>query len=384
MLFSSKHDSQVTLVLDIQTSIVRAALVRFGNKTPPEFLYIHSIPLPFKPNVSSGYLVKITLRAITDVIQNILQEVSVRNSTFPAQPLRIVHTHCILSSPWIVSRARTISLRLPKNTKVTKEVVDTHVAVERNELLKNDTENLSVVEEKIFDVRLNGYSVPSWEGRMTRELEISYVVSVAGTRIVKSLRELVQHATSTKQIDFHSSLLLQHIGIQKIMPDRSEYALIHVHGELTDIIVIKKHSCTFFGSYPLGTQGIIRKIARATKTDERTAESLLSLYMGDHLDDSHAQATQKIVSDISRGWIHDLEKLLSQSGTSPSLPENIIISAHAHDAYFIQALESSYPHIHITPLSLEHIAPHVRFARQNERLRILGLCVEAINSIEGR
>jgi cell division ATPase FtsA len=382
MLFSSKSESHVALVLDIQTFIVRGALVCFAPGALPEFLYIHSIPISFKPNVSSGYLVKVTLKAISDAVQHILQEISFRNSTSQNKELlTITRVHTILSSPWIVSRARIIALTFQKDTKITKEFIHSHVAIERDALLKNDTENLSVIEEKIFDIYLNGYSVPQWEGRTTRELEISYVVSVAGTRIIKSIRDILQHSVSVKDVRFHSSLLLQQIGIQKVMPEQSEYALIHVHGELTDIIVVKKHAGVFFGSYPIGTQGLIRKIAHASKSDIHTAESLLSLSMGDHLDISHAGTTRKILDNVASGWVHGLDKLLIHSNISASLPEQVVISAHAHDEYIIRALTTFYPHIHITPLTLEHITPYVTFARNSERLRILGLCVEAINSI---
>jgi peptidyl-tRNA hydrolase len=77
-----------------------------------------------------------------------------------------------------------------------------------------------------------------------------------------------------------SSLLLQYIGIEKVLEPGQNYCLIHVHGNQTDVSLTKRKSCIFFGSYPFGVKNLIDKLAVETKNGYQAADSLLSLYIG--------------------------------------------------------------------------------------------------------
>lgn len=382
MLFSSKQKTELALLLDVQSSIVRGSLVNLKSKSNPIFIFTHAVPIPFKQDVNSGYLVKVTLRAINEVVETVLKELSVRNSSGVIQdlPSKINHVHFILSSPWIVSQAKTLKLSFPKYTKVTPDKLRPYLEEERNKLTGDDADHLAVIEEKVFDVRLNGYSIPNWQNKIIKDLEVSFVISVAGTKLIKSFSGIANKAVPMNKIFFHSCLLLQNMGIQKILKTRADYSLIHIHGEITDVVVINKHSCTFFGSYPLGINSIIRKISLATKTNIQAAESLLTLFMNSQLDPAHSDSTQKSVSQISQEWMTDLLKLLNNTHVPVSSLDEVIISAHSHDQYFLQIFQKLKPQSTITLLSIEDVKSHVDFILQTEKLRIMGLCATAIHN----
>ncbi len=382
MLFSSKQKSELALLLDVQSSIVRGSLVNLKSGNNPTFIFTHAVPILFKPNVNSGYLVKVTLSAINEVIESVLRELSIKNSSGVIKnlPLKIDHVHFILSSPWIVSQAKTLKLSFPKNTKITPDKLRPYLEEERNKLTEDDAEHLAVIEEKVFDVRLNGYSVPNWHNKIVKDLEISFVISVAGTKLITKYSSIANKVVPMNKIFFHSCLLLQNMGIQKILKTRSDYSLVHIHGEITDVVVINKHSCTFFGSYPFGINSIIRKISSATKTDIQTAESLLTLFTHRQLDPVHSDATQKIISQISEEWIVDLLKLLHTTHVPLSSLDEVIISAHSHDQYFLQIFKKFKPQSIVTLLSIDDIKLHVDFILQTEKLRIMGLCATAIHN----
>lgn len=380
-LFSKQHSS-LALLLDVQSSIVRGILVNFQKPNKPEFIFSYAAEIPFKSGTNSGYLVKMTIKAVTETIEASLRELSLRKSSGirDSFPNKINQVHYILSSPWIVSQARTIAVSLKKKEKITKEKIRAIIAEERQKLTNNETDNISVIEEKVFDVYMNGYSVPNWEGLSTDKLEVSFVVSVAGSTMIKNLKDITHRIVSENKVHFHSSLLLQNIGIQKIVPNRSDYSLIHVHGELTDVVVIKNHACVFFGSFPIGIRNIIREIANRNKTDEHAAESLLTLYLNNHLDPSHAMENQKVIEEVSANWTTELENLFKKFDIESLLPKDTIISAHSHDEYFINIFKKYRTNSIIDMLEFEDIKPYVNFSKQNKSLRTLGLCTVAINN----
>jgi cell division ATPase FtsA len=253
---------------------------------------------------------------------------------------------------------------------------------ERAKMTANAADDIRVIEEKVFDVRLNGYSVASWESKHTKELGISFVVSIAGGRMIDRFIEVVEGLVHRKDhVQFHSSLFLQHVGIQKVLPDSSDYALIHIHGELTDVAIIHGHSCSFFGSYPFGIQHIIRTIAQETNTTEDAAESTLNLIVKGDIDPTQAKNESGIIEKMGQAWIAELKKLLTTSPTPEAVPSRVIISARSHEDFFVKSLKSAFPQSSPELLTIEKILPHVAYETHAEQLRITGLYIMAIHSL---
>ncbi len=383
-MFSSHKSSELILILDVQSSIVRGTLVHIQKEALPTVLYTHNVSIPHKPRAQSGYLIKMALKAIGETITETAKHVHVRSSaSTEGIPNKISAVHYVLSSPWTISQAKTLKLSFKEDTHVSRAYIMGMILEERSKFGNAKTDDIRVVEEKVFDVRLNGYSVGSWESKHTRELEVSFVVSVAGGRMIDRFVEVCDHIVRRDAVRFHSSLFLQHVAIEKVMPNYSNYALLHIHGELTDIAIIHSHSCIFFGSYPLGIHGIIRIIANKTKTDEQSAESTLTMSEQGHLDRVHAKKELAVIEDMNQSWVGEFRKLLKTNSISDRLPKHIIISARSHESFFMKCLKTVYPENSLELLTIESIIQHVKFdGTHTEQLRLTGLYVVAIHSLE--
>lgn len=381
MLFSGEQDKLI-LILDVQSSVVRGSLALLKKDDPPHVLYTYSTNIPWKPNTNSSYLIKVTLKAVAESSEAALRALHLMSGA--NVPKKIAEVHFALSSPWIVSQAKTLSIEFPKEVQVNRARIEKIIDEERAKLSpKTGDQQVSVIEQKIFDVRLNGYSVPEWNGMQARQLDVSYTVSVAGTRMLERFIEAAAQAARGRRPFFHSSLLLQHIGLTTVMPERDAYALAHVHGELTDVAVMRKNSCIFFASYPFGVKTLVRKIAATTHTDVQAADSLLTLYTAGHMDQAHAKDSTKIIKDIAMGWSSELKKLFAEQSANCPMPATIVVYAFAHDEFFVQALKEIYPTTHTDLLLIESILPYVSFGERAERRRLTGLYAIAIHSMKG-
>lgn len=382
-MFFSHTNGRLVLILDVQSSVVRGTLVHMREAGQvPLVIYTRETPIAYKAHARSGYLVKNALRAIDDTIQDTLIHLHARRSGGQDIPHTISAVHYVLSSPWIISQAKTLAMSYDKRRIIDRAYINKLIADDRSKLVSDTVENVRIIEEKIFDVRLNGYSVPGWEGQSTDKLEVSFVASVAGGRMIDHFTRACDRAVHHGHVYFHSSLFLQHLGLGAVIHDYSSYALIHVHGELTDVALVHADSCTFFGSYPFGINSIIRTIARETKTDDYTAESLLNMFTEDRLDPAHTEKELAIVRHMGDGWIGEFRKLLKASPTPDALPRHVIMSAHSHEDFFIKDFARAYPASSIELLTMDIISPLVAFDTYTERLRLTGVYVIAIHSIE--
>lgn len=379
-MFSSHKTGELILILDVQSSIVRGSLVHTRVDANPIVLYTHNVVVPYKSHARSGYLIKMSLRAISETITEVTKYLHTISSKGNI-PKKISGVHYVLSSPWIVSQAKTLKLSFKNDTHISKAYIMGMIWEERAKFGDAQDDDIRVIEEKVFDVRLNGYSIASWESKHARELEVSFVVSLAGGRMIDRFVDACDHLVHRKDVQLHSSLFLQHIGIEKVTTNSSSYALLHIHGELTDVAIIHSHSCTFFGSYPFGIHSIIRTIAREIKTDEQSAESILTMSEQGHLDASHAKKELAIIENMSQGWIGELKKLLKTNSVLETIPHNVIISANSHESFFMKNFQIVYPQMSLELLTMENIIKNVEFDVHTERLRLTGLYTIAIHSL---
>lgn len=389
MPFFRNPRTHLELILDIQSAVVRSALVSMPEDAPPCVYFVHTLPIPYRPRQDSGYLIKTTLRAVKETVGESLQELSTLRERLPegqghpriSRKLRAVH--CILSSPWIISQAKTVSVDFPSETVVTEKMVADIVAKERSRSAPDSqTDTITPIEEKIFYVRLNGYSINTWRGKKAKNLEVSFATSLAGERMMERFRGMFRSVVRESRVHFHSSLLLQHIGIERVLPNKSSYALIHAHDELTDVVVIKHRSCVFFGSYPIGIRTITRTLSHSAKIDERTADSALTLYARGELDSNHSKALVETIGKPVKGWALEFDKLIRKEQSVGAIPTDIILSARVHNNLFLRGFRETHPRCRTELLDLSAFDSHIVFREGIERLRILGLCTIGIHTID--
>ncbi len=384
MFFSHKKSDRLSLIIDVQSSVVRSALALYhGNQST--IVFTRDFPIVYKSHARSGYLIKEALLAVEQAVADTIIHVRARHSHDKTFPRHIANVHYVLSSPWIISNAKTISTTFDRRRTVNKDYIEKLIAEDRRKLIAEaGDKDIRIIEEKIFDVRLNGYSVAQWQDHPAEKLDISFVASVAGGRMIDRFIDAVRHAVRHRHVYFHSSLFLQHIGLGVAMEKERTYALIHIHGELTDVALIQDGVCRFSGSYPFGVNGVIRTIAREAHVDAYTAESILNMSISGNMDPDHADREAQIVERIGATWTEDLSALVKGPASSGSLPRTIITSARSHEDFFMRLLSRAYPESALKPLSLDELTPYVCFDAHAERLRTTGLYAIAIHTMESQ
>ena len=371
MSFSSKKSSLV-LILDAQSSVVRGSLCRLTKHERPHIIFSYETPVEYRKEKGSAHLVHQTIKAIKETVHQALR--SIQGETIDT-------VHYVLSSPWILSQGRTVTVEFPKDTKATTDHVIEIVRKQCDEFITEKQASFEIIEEKVFDVRLDGISLEQWHGKKTKKIEVSFAVSVTGSQTLVQLKEACAYATTPERVVFHSALLLQHIAVQQTIPQYKNYTLIHTHGDLTDIVRVHDGTCSFFASYPYGTQTIIRGIANTLKTTPQHAESNLALYEQGSLDASHAHTAHIAIQKAQHTWTAELLKILGDSGSTHTPTEQVLLSAHAHEAFFMHALRSIPEYGTVQRLELDDVRPHI-VCEANVRIsRMTGLYALAIHSI---
>lgn len=378
-LFNRKEKEKLTLIFDIQSSVVRGALVSGMRGRRPSIIHSCIIHVPFRTSAGSSYLIKRTMKAVSDVLEDTHRFMHSLDKKIHDRSLSEVHF--VLSSPWITSQAQVVSINKKHEVKVDEDIVQQIIDTQR-EKMDSDENILAVIEEKVFDVRLNGYSVEDWKDKDAENIEVSYTSSYANKHVVDKFADECVRFISKSHINFHSTLLLQYMGISNIYEHTHNYCIIYLHGELTDIVVVKNGFPIFFGSFPFGVLTLIRKIAKNTKTDTGTAESMLSLLIGNHTDTANFESTKNIIDEITNGWKGELKKMLFSNIGELGIGYDIIVSSRTHEDYFLSCIRSIYQKARVQSLSSDLVQEKVSFSNKGEHIRLLALYASALTDIK--
>ena len=358
MSSSQKLSRQPALILDIQSSSVRGLLVSGKN-----ILFEIGIEISDRVTKNSKDLTENTLEAVTVIVEGILKEFILRKgSDKNYRSVEIAAIHCIVSSPWLISQAQIVSTSFRKETKITSKMITSMLENEKAKPTLHITKEghrtgqLQVIERKVFSVMLNGYPTTNWSGRSAKTLDVSFVVSSAGTQFISKVEDICKTVTSAKQIKFHSALILHYISSTSMVPEAAAHICVHVHNEMTDIVSIGKTGNIHFASYPVGIRTITRRIAVAMGVENHTAESMLSLFANMHLDVTHSRQSSMIVERILHSWSNEYREFLKIADVSHHSPVHVFVSAEKYSKLFARLMRIPSSKVKVEPIT-ENIYP---------------------------
>lgn len=383
MFSSHKAKSEIDLILDVESCIVRGSLVIFDKVDIPKIIFSFTSDVICTSGASDSVLIKATLQSIREVLKATIHFLRTKDNfrQYPDIKRKIRIVHYVLSSPWIVSEAKVLSKTFDRPTEISSKYIADLIYSEQKKLSANSTAPLKVIEQKIFEVKLNGYPVTDWEKRKAENIEVSFNVSMAGSAMIDYFVDSCKHFLRGHKVAFHSSLLLQYIGIENVLDPGQNYCLIHVHGDETDISIIKQKSCIFFGSNSFGVRSLIDSISKKIGSGKQTADSMIILYTGNKLDNIHSKSSIEIIEKSAKEWFDNVNLLVEKQGLTLKYPISIIVTAWAHDDFFCKIIKKFDPDLSVYALSIEDLTDKVYFSNSVERRRLVALHSIAIHSL---
>ncbi len=340
---STKDD--LILVFDIQSGQINGALSALKKDKKLEIVNSRSKLISRTRHMNTNLYIRTMISSLSDLAHEL------------AGSHHISQAQIILSSPWIVSQSKTIKLKFEKDTVITSKLVD-NLIEEASE--KNSFDEDSIyIEKKIFDIKLNGYSVTKYIDRSAGSISISFATTISSNKLLNMIKDTIKKPFSLSKIEYHSSLLLNYISLRKLVTDMNDYIYIHVHAELTDIVVVKNAICAHISSFPMGVNGLIKRVSQGLKMDETIVDSTLSMYKDGKLNaDEKVRITSKL-DEYSNDWLNNYSSLLEKSMSRELLPEIIYISATSRVDIYKDILKSKFSEdIHFFDLDVDTMVVH--------------------------
>ena len=236
------------------------------------------------------------------------------------------------SSPWYASQVRIAKMSRPSPFVVTKTVLSDMIArelkaFEDEEIAgsRGGKESLRAIESKVIQVKLNGYPTAEPANLSASELEISIFLSVAQERTLKGVEEIITNEYHSP-IVFSSFLSASFIVVRDFFPHESDYLLVEVGGEVTDVTLVRESALIQSASVPLGSNFILRRLSTGLKRSVSESVSLCTLYLEDKVEASIKDACARILTEAKDEWLQSFQKVLFSVSNELSIPDTVLLS----------------------------------------------------------
>ncbi len=332
--FLKRSHTELGAVFDIGSSSIGVALVKFEDGVPPHIVYTHREHMPYRDTVDPERFLSDMILTLGTAHSRLHKEGLAHLKFTEYGNHRVKRALYAFSSPWAASQTKIASVHYTDPTEITEELVRTIIASAEQafeaEVIDpaNDPafkEKLSVIDRRVVQVRLNGYEVGDPYGKKARDLSVSFFISLVPKLVIDRVSEASLGALHPKRIRHASSQLATYSVLRDALSGKSDFIILDVGGEVSDLSVVKDGLILETASFPLGKNFLTRRVSRALSVTNDGALSLLKLYYGGHADASVSESLNPVIDNAAREWVGALHTTLTRIAGTLSLPQDLAI-----------------------------------------------------------
>jgi hypothetical protein len=228
MFFRQNKSGEVTLIVDIGSSSVGAALVSISKSATPKILFSTRSPVVLQNDSERGR----SLVAVTTALEAVM-------NTIATEHVIVRKTHIIFSSPWFTSETKIIKSEYDSSVLVTHHVIEQLIKDAENKLVEESkSKNGEIIEHMIVRTKINGYNTLNPYNKKAKNIEIAFLSSVVEKDISESVRRVIGKHLHVHKNDTSSFSLVAFTAISGILSDITDFLVVDVRGEVTDLSLV--------------------------------------------------------------------------------------------------------------------------------------------------
>lgn len=324
-----KQDKTLSLLIDIGSASVGAALVVIEKGKPPHIIANVREDISFQEILSSARFLFSMNHALDKVLRTLQVEIKELNSR--GIVASISHVFCTLSSPWFVLKTRNLNITRQKEFEVTAHTLEEFIN-EDITLLKEDLKetlplkDIRIIEKKILHIKLNGYEIVNPYKQKTSQIEISTVVGVSSEKVTNSIDQKINRFLHAGPVHFGAFPVVAFSAIRDIFPTEKNFLFLDITGEATDVSLVENDLLVCTVSFPRGKNFIIREISSCMRTVHEEATTLFLMFLRGDLNDAQHTQIAEIVTRAEMEWLTRFEKTTTAFSEKNILPNKIFFT----------------------------------------------------------
>lgn len=253
--------------------------------------------------------------------------------------LKVEKIQVSLAAPWSYTVTKKVNYSDEHPFTVDKDLVKELAESAHKESLKAMEEaglirkNLTLVDNDVIGISINGYVVHELSGHSGRTLELFHVVAVAQNILIKTIKDSRDKIIPKAKLETHSFMYLFYQALTKMHPDTSEVCLIDVTKEATEVGIVREGVLQHTTHIPYGSFTMAREIA---KTCNIPKEEAYTLFKGSDafVTAKLSPSAQEQVTAIISAYELKVASLFKKTGDTLSIPTALFLHCDGHTEEF--------------------------------------------------
>ncbi|MBI2100264.1 MAG: hypothetical protein HYT48_02920 [Candidatus Vogelbacteria bacterium] len=307
-------------IIDIGSTSVGGALLNVSRQPRGKKVGKTCVEITKAARHSINFQEEIDIKRFLVGMDNALkQTVAELQANNQSAPSRII---CFLSSPFHASQTRLINHAEPKPFTVTPRLVaDLMLA----ELEKFSDSRHEIIENKIMQIKLNGYPTTAPYRKRASELSLANFVSVASHDTLERFQKIIIGGFHQSRIEWHSFAFTFFNILSEFLGQGHDFLLLDIGGEITELSLSWRSLLWNTASFPLGRNALVRQLARELGTTNDEAASSLQLYLERKQQPMAAGKVERALGMAKEKWLSAFRESLSRVVDGAFLPANIYL-----------------------------------------------------------
>jgi hypothetical protein len=314
-------DGELVALFDVGSSSVGGALFRI-HRSSPTLVFSVREPIPIQKEFRTDRFFTSTMKTLDEVAEKLAK-------SGHGSPRRFFS---VISSPWYGSQTRVVKFGSETsfvfNSQAADELIQKETEVFRAEHAKDYDQDSRVlpIELKNMKTMLNGYVSANPIGQKAKDVEMTLYISMSSENFLKQVQDMVVRHFHREEVKFSSFAFVAFAVARDAYPDKKNFLLVDIGGELTDISLIKDDVLATSISFPKGINFLVRQIAEGLDCSAEDARSLLSLYNSGHASQATEKKLESFIEGLKRDWLEGFQQSLASLSHEISLPSMVFIT----------------------------------------------------------
>lgn len=324
-LFTHHSDRNETeFIIDIETSTVRALLVRYRHGVAPVVFARSSRTFRLLPQADFYQVWREIRNAVTAVLDDLVSESGVRPG----------RAQCILAAPWYAAQIRTVNISRKTPFRISHKLIfkvrneeEQQFRQHVREMFIDFEHNVRIIERQLVHMRLNGYAVNHFEDKDATQAELTFYHSVLDDAMHSLMEEMLQDYVIPEHIQFHTFPFVAFQALKHLLNTEEGFLFIRIGGEATELFSVAGDTVQDIASFMIGEHEVVRETAHALHTTTESAASQLRQYQIHQLREDAAAPIKTAIDHVSREWFGRLKNFLSVASRRRPVSQTIFFSA---------------------------------------------------------
>jgi cell division ATPase FtsA len=301
---------------------------------------------PLKITRGSEESVKQLMSSLMNAVLRIEQE-GLRALSAYKSSARIDTIHVLIGAPWSFTVSKVIKYTQDEAFTVTHDLIESLTAAAEKKMDEDRVESditkehgLTILERHTANTYLNHYHTKKPIGKTAHALTLTQMSTIADSYVVHTVTDLTERVLPRKTTKTTTSIVAFNTVVNKIFPDTTEYCLVDVSYEATEVAIVRGGTVRYCTHTPFGINTIARGLSEQLTIPHAEAYSLLREPYYTTAMQEFSEKQKSVVGAVLAGYQEEVTKLFQETGDNLAIPKIVILHGGNSSELFFKLLMS--------------------------------------------